>query len=298
MKTLLNQESILMALRALIAATFILSAYSKWTAPGIFEIILVDQGFFSDRAMAAYFSRLLMGLELALGILYLQPYLLKRHVSPVTLLILTAFTGYLIYLAASGDKENCGCFGEIIKMSPLESILKNLFLIGLVLYVALKTEINNKRWYVPIIIVAISFASIFAMAPITEVKDFRFAQYTRFEKEGRVDLSNGDVILGVYNLDCEHCQAVASEMGRMVSQHPDSPKIYSLFYKEGETTVEIFNSMTHTNFPYHMIDVEEFFDLIGNQPPRIYWLRDGGIKRYWDDDFSRNFKDVLGNLNS
>jgi hypothetical protein len=32
-----------------------------------------------------------------------------------------------------------------------------------------------------------------------------------------------------------------------------------------------------------MIDVNTFFDLIGSAPPRIYWIKDGVAKQFWDE---------------
>ena len=36
-----------------------------------------------------------------------------------------------------------------------------------------------------------------------------------------------------------------------------------------------------------MIDMNEFLNLIGQSPPRIYWLNDGKVKEIWDKDFQK-----------
>ncbi|NMB81191.1 MAG: hypothetical protein GYA14_05185, partial [Ignavibacteria bacterium] len=50
---------------------------------------------------------------------------------------------------------------------------------------------------------------------------------------------------------------------------------------------------THSNFSYHMIDANDFFNLIGNQPPRIYWLKNGKVEKYWDDKVGENLRLVF-----
>ncbi|MDA7710550.1 hypothetical protein N8873_00635 [Flavobacteriaceae bacterium] len=46
------------------------------------------------------------------------------------------------------------------------------------------------------------------------------------------------------------------------------------------------------HFPYHFIEVEQFFNLIGDSPPRIYKIVDGKVVQFWDTDFEKAF--VLG----
>ena len=59
-----------------------------------------------------------------------------------------------------------------------------------------------------------------------------------------------------------------------------------LFYQEGSTTVEDFESITRSSSPYTFIDVNTFFDLIGDSPPRIYYLKNGIVAEIWDANFS------------
>ena len=53
-------------LRLLFALSFLFSAYTKFVAPGYFEITLMDQGIASSRELAAHLTRFFIGLEFAL----------------------------------------------------------------------------------------------------------------------------------------------------------------------------------------------------------------------------------------
>jgi len=281
----------LLIIRFVVGIIFVLSAISKLKSPGIFEIILIDQGFTSDRMTAAYLSRILISLELFIGIAFLQPFLLRKIVAPLTIFMLTAFSIYLLYLMIfAGNTENCGCFGELVKMSPLESLFKNFVLLGLVIYLAIKVEPEKERWLVPTLLLAGCFILIFTAFPIHSLEGNAFAKYTHFEQQGRVDLTQGDRLVAVMDINCEHCKAAAKELGELDRSTTDLPPLYFLFYGEGEgsNSVEYFFHLTNTSYPYHSISEDEFFDLIGSSPPRIYWLHDGKIKAQWDQDFIEN----------
>jgi len=280
-----RKTNIVIIARLIVAATFLFSATSKLIAPGLFEITLIDQGIAEDRLIAAYLTRFLIGLEFAIGLLFVQPFYLKKLISPLTILLLLIFSGHLVYLMMTGDTENCGCFGDVVKMTPLESIIKNAAVLALTVFIFVKSEQAKTKPLLPLAFTIIPFILVFMAIPVKSIENFQFAQYTHFENMGRTDLSQGDILLGVFNLDCDHCQDAAKEMGELQRISDQFPDVYALFYSIGVVSVDSFNTITNTNYPFHMIDVDEFFNLIGNSPPRIYWLHNGAIKEYWDEKF-------------
>ena len=92
-------------------------------------------------------------------------------------------------------------------------------------------------------------------------------------------------MIAILNLDCEHCQELSEELG-ILQKENRLPKTYALYFKEGETTVEQFEQMTNSAFPYAEIDVNTFFDLIGESPPRVYILNDGEVDAVLDEDIA------------
>jgi hypothetical protein len=287
------KSKIVLPLRILIGLIFIVSAYTKFIAPGIVEIILVDHGIVHTRELAAIIVRLLIGAEFGIGFLFFQPYLIKKISIPVAAAFLSGFTAYLVYTGfILKDTQNCGCFGVMIQMSPVESIIKNIVLLGLLFVLYKLIDFDKKNWIVPSVLMVVSVAAVVIFLPINNPTDFAFSKYTNFIGEGRVDLSNGDKIVAVFNLECDHCREVAAEAAKMKRESSNIPQLYVLFFKEAENTPESFGKLTNSNFPYAMIGVKEFFDLIGPQPPRLYWLHNGKIKEYWDTDFIQHIKSV------
>ncbi|MDP2039109.1 MAG: hypothetical protein Q8L04_17145, partial [Ignavibacteria bacterium] len=254
----MTRAVIIWSLRIFLAAVFIFSAYSKLIAPGLIEIILVDQGFASSRDAVAIYVRLLIGLELALGLLLLQPHYLKRIVVPASFYFLLGFTIYLIYTGFFlGEKDNCGCFGEMLKLSPVESIFKNIVLMipAVVLEKLIKEE--KKTIWIPTAVLIFSIAVVFLVSPLNEAKDFQFSQYTTFEvarfnnnvesrQAVRVDLSSGNKLLAVFNTECDHCQAAAKGLAEL-KRHGNFPEMYVLFFSEGVVSVDSFKTLTKSN---------------------------------------------------
>jgi len=285
------KKKLSLILRYIIGLVFLVSAYSKLIAPGIVEIILVDHGIVGSRETAALFVRLLVGFEFALGFLFFQPNYLKKVVLPASLLFLLGFTIYLVYTGyVLGDTQNCGCFGSMIEMLPLESIIKNIFLITGILWLYKLIKEDDNKIILPLTIFVVSVAAVFLIYPIKSEKDSKFSGYTNFIGKGRVDLSDGKIILAVYNTECEHCQELAKEINVLSKSSKKFPEFYSLFFSEGDISIDSFKVMTGYDFPYQMIDARTFFDLIGTSPPRIYLLEDGVVKETWDTDFVKKIK--------
>mgnify|MGYP001027968117 FL=1 len=126
------------SIRILIAALFLVSAYGKvypdpsaYGTISMFEIKqLYPLGFSAE--LAKIFSRSLIGVEFALGLLLLFPFDLKKWVIPSLIAMLGIFVVHLsIEILTTGNKGNCGCFGALLPMTPLEAIMKNVLSIGL-----------------------------------------------------------------------------------------------------------------------------------------------------------------------
>lgn len=170
----MNNKQISYIIRAIIAFLFLLSAVAKlypspYFAISTFEFSqLYSMGF--SEIKAAYFSRILIGIEFALGVLMLQNHYLKKLIIPATLLMLAVFTIHLCYVTflTGGNTGNCGCFGSLLPMTPIEAIIKNVVAIGLLIYlykIIPNSDIKNNIWI--LISAVLGFIlMLFMLAPI------------------------------------------------------------------------------------------------------------------------------------
>ena len=115
---------------------------------------------------------------------------------------------------------------------------------------------------IPLVLSIVMISSTWVYLPIPDHKNLPFKEFTKFEPIGRVDLSEKNALLAIFNLDCDHCQDAARELAQLKKVNPKFPDLYVLYFKEGTTTVEKFESLTNSKFPYSLIDVNTFFDLI------------------------------------
>lgn len=269
-------------LRLFFGLSFLFSAYTKFVVPGYFEITLMDQGIASTREIAVHLARLFIGIEFALGILLFFPYY-TRKLLLFSISLLGVFSLHLAYLSFIGDSGNCGCFGEMISLNPEQSLLKNAILLSIAFWLYTKSQKEEQTKPISVVLAVVITASMWFFLPLAGKEAQKFNSFTHFEGVGRVDLSQGEVLVAVFNLDCEHCQEAATALGELIREQ-QLPPIYVLYFQEGTTTVKVFEGITQTNFPYTFIDTNTFFDLIGASPPRIYFLKQGRVNMFWDQE--------------
>ena len=172
----MNSKNISWILRLIISALFILSAVAKlypspYFAISTFEVKQLYPLGFSE-GFAPYFSRILIGIEFALGIAILLKDYLKKITIPATILLLAVFTIHLGYTTfVSGNAGNCGCFGELIPMTPVEAIIKNIIAIGLLVWLFKLVPADGKSnfWLLKSVGLGCILA-LFMLAPIRPVE--------------------------------------------------------------------------------------------------------------------------------
>ncbi|MBM3452082.1 MAG: thioredoxin family protein [Bacteroidetes bacterium] len=135
--------------RIILSFLFLLSALAKlYPSPKLGMTLLeikqlIPMGF--DACFAPYFSRFIMGVEISLGIALLLPHFLKTIVIPISTLLLTIFVGHLTFeIIQTGNQGNCGCFGALLPMTPLQAILKNLVAIVMLVYLYFNVQNREK----------------------------------------------------------------------------------------------------------------------------------------------------------
>ena len=174
-----SKNNISWAIRILISFLFLLSAVAKlypspYFAISTFEVKqLYPMGF--SEGFAPYFSRILIGIELALGFLILQKNFLRSIIIPGTILILLIFTIHLTAdsIMNGGTSGNCGCFGSLLPMTPIEAIIKNVIaMILLVWLFIMLPKINEGKdnfWLLTTVTLA-SVLALFMVAPIQPIE--------------------------------------------------------------------------------------------------------------------------------
>ena len=165
----MNNKTLVWVVRFIVFALFVVSAVAKMFPIWAFEKQLVDLGV-ASWCLAPFLSRALIGFELAIGLAIMQPHFLKKIVIPATIALLVVFCVHLsIEMVKHGAMNgNCGCFGQLIPMTPLEAFVKNIITIGLLIFLYKKSvdkERGKNRFSVLLVIWLASTLLLFVSFP-------------------------------------------------------------------------------------------------------------------------------------
>ena len=144
-----RENIIIWVLRIIVSGFFILSAFSKLlpanSAIFLFEKQIVDLGI-TNWFYAPLLARAIVAFELFLGMAILQNHFLKNIIVPATFVLLLVFCIHLTYtIFTKGNSGSCGCFGQLIPMTPLQAIIKNVLTMAVLVYVFLKVKPTGKK---------------------------------------------------------------------------------------------------------------------------------------------------------
>jgi hypothetical protein len=290
------KKILLTTLTILLGLVFIFSGISKLYPIELFELTLIDVKI-ANWATAPIISRLLIASEFFLGLLLIFNFNLRKFTIKATIALLVLFTIYLtIQILVEGNKGNCKCFGNIIFMTPLQSILKNLIMIA----IAVVLFIFHKGYTIPfkkIILVIVSMASL-TIPFILNPPDFIMAYQSRQETVGykmnldtlytstdiqkpAVDLRKGKQIIAFMSLTCSHCRVAAYKIHIIKKQNPEIP-FYFILNGDEKNLIPFFDDTKANEIPHMILNGERFVRLAGLVMPKIIFLKNSIVIRKTD----------------
>ena len=273
-------------IRILISVLFLVSAYAKvYHEPSAYFSIttfeqkqLVPLGF--DSSLAAFFSRTLIALEFTLGILILLPFQLKRVVIPITIGILAFFSIHLgIQIYLTGNAGNCGCFGALIEMTPLEAIIKNVLAIGLlvILYFLQKSNqfVKNDLWFFSPVFY-LFLALLFIYIPIKKSPEKKISEFSDVVPS----VDDGKVLLCFFAAGCDHCRSTMRSLDSLNSIYVnDFPRIEIVFMEEETEKIPEFFEYAGNTYAYQILDIPTFYEVLTweRDTPGVFYMWNGNI---------------------
>ena len=77
-----------------------------------------------------------------------------------------------------------------------------------------KSRFQKKVPRIFILLPILFLVSPWVHLPLPDYEALSFSHFTHFEKRGRVDLTQGEKWVAVFNLDCPHCQETAQSLAQ------------------------------------------------------------------------------------
>ncbi len=154
-------------IRILIGSLFVFSGSVKLFPIEYFEMQLLAHGI-TNWLIIVVLARFVIVVEIFTGIMFLLNYNLKSFFIPFAIFLLSIFSlDLIITILLQGFGGNCGCFGQIIEMTPPEALLKNVFLIILLIYfLKLKPKGNEYNIQALSAFFIIIFIAVFEVSPV------------------------------------------------------------------------------------------------------------------------------------
>lgn len=275
-------------LRIFLGVLFIFSGIVKLFPIEAFEMHLVSEGL-SSWGFSVFMARAIIIFEICLGIALIFNYHLKKITLPLIFLMLLVFTIYLFFgLFRTNGSENCHCFGDLIPMNHLQSILKNLFMIAIAIFVFVKAENKNYKIWKVLLSCIIVISAILILRPIqiyqnpAENKINTHASFDTikgFYPDSMADLSKGEKLVAFLSLNCSHCKIMAQKI-KIVNIKSNIPPVYIAFQGKANNILP-FLSETGISYPFTLLTNYEFFSHTGQEVPKLYLIKNGIITKEW-----------------
>ena len=274
-------------LRLVIGAFFLFSAYSKLESMEGFEIYIFRSSFLSFD-VATFVARFMVAAELIAGIGFITKWGFKT-IWKLTALFILILTAFLAWQFAAGDEGNCFCLGELMEMSPAESLLKNVVLIVLLLLV--KNDSDSFSFRFKNGLVGATFAASVIVPFIISPPDlfvkgrFKPAEHNQQVlneaiEDGSIpaDFIEGRSLVSFYSTGCKYCKMAATRISVLVDKNQlDKNKVHQVFWGE-ETDPTEFYAETHSmRFEYVGMPTKQYLDITKGRMPLILLIEDGEV---------------------
>lgn len=281
-------------LNVLIGLVFIFSALSKIPSLEQFGWTIVETTFL-NWTFAEWFARILIGLELWLGLLFILHWSIKKVAIPLSVSVLVIFTLYLVQVISSqGNSGNCGCFGEVVAMTPLQSIYKNiglLVLIGLLYFTYREWTFKYQSFVMMFILLACISAPIAFNPPesiyvydkepdLNKPIPLSILYQSSKNKPPNIEVRKGKHIVTFLSLTCSYCRKAAKRMRIMKDKHPELP-FYAIINGDSSNLDDFFKDTRMTNIDFTLFNGPEEFSTMndGFSLPTIKWVQDTTLIR-------------------
>jgi uncharacterized membrane protein YphA (DoxX/SURF4 family) len=254
------------------------------------EMLELDLGYHTGMPewLSMVIARLLIGFEMVLGIFLMIRFQEKRTLRCAAF-VLIFFSCYLIYLMIQfPSQDNCGCMGMMAPMTPLQSLLKNLGMLGLIFVLIKISSEGRPSWMLRLykgvlIFVVIGLTLPFVLNHIDWRKDElrqSFSGSIHPEILEGINLKpNETALLAYVSPHCIYCKMLARKWEWLKARNNWSTPIHLVFMGEHiEEDIQTFFSQTGLQAKtYRTMNAVEFVQKTHGSLPSAYLIQNGSV---------------------
>jgi len=278
--------------------------------------IMAYQIFSSIGALTAV-AFITLALETFLGVAMVLGNPWRKAVLGAGFAMLLFFTALIVYAWQIHDLKDCGCFGKV-SVTPPQAIAKNLVFMALTAMawygLVGRGDAMDPLGYLrirklapPLLALGLCVSVIpqlgGTIATGNEVPVVAgettpptgaatppeaagpFAGYRIVPEFGEtMDLSQGEYLVALLSMTCEHCMASVPEINAYTYEG-SLPPVVALCLEPEEGSLKDFQAMTGPEFPMHSVgnNMLAWAKLCSGPPPQLCYVRDGVALKVWKD---------------
>jgi hypothetical protein len=211
------------------------------------------------------------------------------------------FTIFLVYIYKFRKDANCYCFGNIIEVNPLDSVLKNMIIIFFLLFIRNEDDYRFpcKRLIMGIFI-AIAIVVPFIVLPMdlvynkvaavlnkdavhSQINETAFVELFQDSTLQHIEFRENQMVV-VYTAGCSFCKLGMKKIKSIFEKNSISQEKLVILILGNEEYIQKFQKETESqNFVFHMINEREVAikaqkAIYGTFPTFIYVKNDLPIK--------------------
>lgn len=282
-----------LVLRILLGAFFITTAILKMLSIDNFEIYIYSFKLFNF-IFCTIIARLVIAAELLLGTLLIAK-IFYKPVWWLTMAMMLGFTLLLVYTAIFRNDTNCHCMGDLVQISPVVSIFKNLITMALLLLIRKEDDYRFKG-RIPVMITAfvIAFGVPFIVFPMdsvvnrfysgqSKVDTPKFQEFMQDSTIQALNINKDNYIVAFLAAGCKYCEISGRKVNTIVNnQQLDTNRIVYFIWGKEQKIQEYKEVTDATHFRYVTISPFEAVKIVYGQFPTYLFLKDGKIVKVAD----------------
>lgn len=275
---------------------FLISAGMKAMNVDGFGLAISAYGVIKDPTLVRVAAYGALAVEAILGGAFLTAFRFKNLTFIGSTLLTLVFSGLILYAWQVNGLEDCGCFGDYIKMNPPQSLAKNAVLIAIIIATAYGVRNRSDepfkaglairmvaRFGVGLVAGIMIFANLGqSEAPGIEIsnntdKDIAIQISLNGEE---IDLSVGEHLVVFLNTECDHCMASVPGLNELDGDATLPPMIALMLGDEDK--LDTFLIETEATFRMKLMGQLNWASYIKTAPPIMYFVSEGMFEETWE----------------
>ena len=298
-----NYKLIKDILRIGIGGMFVIAAILKLMSIDEFEIYIYSFNVL-DFLLTSFVSRIIIAGEFILG-LFLILKVNYKFTWNATMTVLILFTLFLIYVAIFRNDTNCHCFGQLVELSPVESIIKNviaMILLSIDKWTNLKPQSSKFNVQSSLLIATSTLLIVFVVSPpdviynkiYSEEKEISsYVLQESFDDIVKINFENDTIVLdstavletrernlmiAIVSSGCKYCHLGVKKLSMIMKRKGTYTGNVNIFIWGSDDGILNFIKETDTeDLSYWKINPRQAIEITYGRFPVFIWLEDGEI---------------------